>query len=378
MGLKGKIKKTFLYLIFGLALPLLVVEVVMTVFDPYLFKGFYMYDRELGFRVRPYAEGSNQYGFNDREYPLRKEPGVYRVGVIGDSFNWAGGREGNYASLLETKLERRYGGHRVDIVNMGYPMTTTPYQLAVLKRFGLQYNPDMVILGFFMGNDFQEADPNYRIIVINDTYTRVDKRRELTFLGYPVVKRTRLLTFLQQKLQIMRETARAKREVQETGQARTFSEESYLKIGKEKLEFFRPETHRQGTYRENIQTVFGALAEMDDLLKSRGVKFMVAIYPDEFQVNEELRGKVFEHYGLKTEDYDLELGQKILKEFLDSRGIPYVDLLERFREEGKRRSLYITSDTHWNDAGNELAAEVLFENLVNQAGMPAPAAAAGR
>ncbi|GEM_PF-4633324 len=30
-------------------------ECLMIVFDPYLFKGFYEYDPDLGFRVRPYA-----------------------------------------------------------------------------------------------------------------------------------------------------------------------------------------------------------------------------------------------------------------------------------------------------------------------------------
>ena len=62
-------------------------------------------------------------------------------------------------------------------------------------------------------------------------------------------------------------------------------------------------------------------------------------------------------------NYDLELMQKILRGFLDVESIPYVDLLERFRETGKREPLYLLRDTHWNDAGNRLAATILQERL---------------
>jgi hypothetical protein len=53
------------------ALPLICVEFLMIVLDPYLFKGFYEYDPDLGLRARAYAlnkiddSRTNQFGFND-------------------------------------------------------------------------------------------------------------------------------------------------------------------------------------------------------------------------------------------------------------------------------------------------------------------------
>ena len=77
----------------------------MIVLEPYLFKGLYEYDPDLGFRVRAYYpidQGTitNKFGFNDDDYPLQKTPGIYKIWVVGDSFGWAGGREGNYTAIL--------------------------------------------------------------------------------------------------------------------------------------------------------------------------------------------------------------------------------------------------------------------------------------
>ena len=133
---------------------------------------FHEYDPDLGFRVRAYYpvdQGTitNKFGFNDDDYPLQKTPGIYRILVVGDSFGWAGGREGNYTAMLERQLDKHYGYHRIDIVNAGYPMTHTAEQLVMLKKYGLQYHPDLVILGFFVGNDFIDGNPNRKRIVLN-------------------------------------------------------------------------------------------------------------------------------------------------------------------------------------------------------------------
>ena len=69
--IKRKRIKNFLLLTFTwIIIPLFLVEILMIVFEPYLFKGLYQYDPDLGFRVRPYINGNNQFGFNDRDYPL--------------------------------------------------------------------------------------------------------------------------------------------------------------------------------------------------------------------------------------------------------------------------------------------------------------------
>jgi hypothetical protein len=347
----------------------------MIVLEPYLFKGLYEYDPDLGFRVRAYypvdqGTVTNKFGFNDRDYPLQKTPGIYRILVVGDSFGWAGGREGNYTAVLERQLENHYGFHRIDIVNAGYPMTHTAEQLVMLKKYGLQYHPDLVILGFFVGNDFIDGNPNRKRIVVNDLYIDIDKRREHLILGYPIVFQSRLLLYVKQKYKVFNELRKAAatepRQQLSQEQRGTFAEGTFLDLERAQLEFFNINSSRKGRFQKNINYILQSIAEMDALLKSRNIKFIVAIYPHVFQINQTLLKVIVERFRLHMEDYDLNLAQNILKSFLQSKNISYIDLTDRFRSEGREKGLYLLSDSHWNRSGNQLAADILFDTLVKR------------
>jgi hypothetical protein len=48
---------------------------------------------------------------------------------------------------------------------------------------------------------------------------------------------------------------------------------------------------------------------------------------------------------------------------LQEAGIDHIDLCARFAEEGATKALYKPRDTHWNIAGNALAAQMLAGRL---------------
>jgi hypothetical protein len=372
--LTKKISQFSLRIFLWLILPLICVEILMIVLEPYLFKGLYEYDPDLGFRVRAYYpidQGTitNKFGFNDDDYPLQKTPGIYRILVVGDSFGWAGGREGNYTAMLERQLDNHYGYHRIDIINAGYPMTQTAEQLVMLKKYGLQYHPDLVILGFFVGNDFIDGNPNRKRIVVNDLYIDIDRRREHIILGYPIVFQSRLLLYVKQKYKIFTELRKAASEPRQQlsqEQPGTFAEATFLDLERAELEFFNINSSRKGRFQKNINYILQSIAEMDALLKSQNIKFIVAIYPDVFQINKTLLKGIVERFRLRIEDYDLDLAQNILKSFLQSKDISYIDFTDRFRSEGQEKDLYILRDSHWNRSGNQLAADILFETLLKR------------
>jgi len=357
-----RILRAMLLLFFGLVIPLVIVEISMTVFEPYLFNDFFEYDPDIGYRVRPNTAGSNQFGFLDKDYPVQRVPGTFRILVLGDSFGWAGGKDGNYTALLEEKLNAP-NKTPVEVINTSCPMTHTGEQLIMLKKFGLQFQPDLVVLGFFTGNDFIDADPNRKRIVVNGTYIDIDKRHEHTLFGYPIVRRSRLYLFLRQKLTVFREQLRNRSADQKAEPPGSFSVDTFLSIEKERMEFCNVKT--RGKYAPNVEFIFQSLREMRDLLKARGIPLFVAIFPDQFQVEDQLSDAVFNKFNLDRNDYDLFWMQKLLKPFLESEKIPYVDMLERFREAGKQESLYLSRDTHWNSAGNHLAATILEEQLAH-------------
>lgn len=206
---KLSITKRIIFSVAALFLSIGILELLMIALEPYLFQGFFQYDPDIGFRVRPHARGSNRFGFNDIEYPLQKPPNTFRILVLSDSFNWIGGIENNYTALLEKKFEEHYGRHRVDVINADYRMTHTGEQLIILKKYGLQYNPDLVLLGFFAGNDFIDAHPNRKRVVVNDTYFDIDRHNELTIFNRLILPKSRLFYFIKQKYKIFRELAKA-------------------------------------------------------------------------------------------------------------------------------------------------------------------------
>jgi aryl carrier-like protein len=370
--IRKKLTKLGLRVFLWLIVPLICAEVFLTLVDwP---KGLPEYDPDLGFRCRAYyptVDGSltNAFGFNDQDHPLQKSPGTFRVLVVGDSFGWAGGGEGNYIALLRRKFERYYGDHLIEVLNSGYPGTSTGEQLAMLKKYGLQYNPDLVILGFYVGNDFIEADPYRKRIAFNGVQADIDKRHEHRILGYPIILPSRSFWILLQRYLTFTDSWRARREQQSLGQPQTLlSERSYLRVEGRQLDFFNLNSFREGRYKPNINYIFQSISEMDSLLSSRNIRFIVAIFPDEFQVNRKLFETLLAKFKLSQEDYDLNLGQNLLRSFLDSKGIRYVDLTDRFRAEGEKRDLYLLRDTHWNSAGIKLAADILFEELVKEPG----------
>ena len=57
---------------------------------------------------------------------------------------------------------------------------------------------------------------------------------------------------------------------------------------------------------------------------------------------------------------DLERPNRALREALDEDGVPYLDLLPAFVEAARLDRLYKPNDSHWNLAGNRLAADEIY------------------
>ncbi len=351
-----------------LLITFVLLEIALTFLDPFLFKGLFQYDEELGFRVRPHVSGSNEFGFNDIDRPHVKPDNTYRIVVLGDSFNWAGGISCNYISLLADKLATStIGGKRIEVINAGYPATAPHEGYLVLKRYAMQYDPDMVILGFFVGNDFE--DPNKKMIVINANLYRIDRRHELTLFGTPVIGKSRLAEIVAQHVKIKqsvksRETrARDTKpdvECAEVTAPPEFTEVAFLKLTALKLRFY--DRKYKTFFEPHIEFVRKTVAEMDDYLADQQVAFRVALLPDEAQVDPQLLEAAIAHDKMARSDLDMERPQRLMATILSARGVEFFDLLPAFREAFAREPalpLYLPLNTHWNYRGNSLAADAI-------------------
>ena len=103
---------------------------------------------------------------------------------------------------------------------------------------------------------------------------------------------------------------------------------------------------------------------MKDWCDRRKIKLVIAILPDQFQVDPELRKAIFAKYKrIKEKNIDLTQPDNLIVNFCRAQNIHCLDLLGQFQEQGKTRQLYTLRDTHWNEAGNRLAADLIFEYL---------------
>jgi lysophospholipase L1-like esterase len=101
---------------------------------------------------------SNALGFRDRDHATDKEPGTYRILVLGDSIA-AGLRVDDdrliFPALLEKGLRAR--GVPAEVMNFAVSGYNTLQEVETLKHKGLDYHPDLVLLAYCL-NDRERVD----------------------------------------------------------------------------------------------------------------------------------------------------------------------------------------------------------------------------
>jgi hypothetical protein len=95
-----------------------------------------------------------------REYPLEKSPRTFRILVLGDSVTFGHGSiyEHTYPYLLEQRLKTWHPEIDWQVWNAAVPGYNTSQELAQLLEIGERFRPDLVIVGFF-GNDLYDNAP---------------------------------------------------------------------------------------------------------------------------------------------------------------------------------------------------------------------------
>jgi lysophospholipase L1-like esterase len=91
----------------------------------------------------------------DRDYEPGKPTNTIRIVGIGDSgmFGWDVEQGEEYLAVLESNLNARADGRVYEVINLGVPGYNTQLEVESLRMKGLQYRPDIVIVGW-CDNDF--------------------------------------------------------------------------------------------------------------------------------------------------------------------------------------------------------------------------------
>jgi lysophospholipase L1-like esterase len=102
----------------------------------------------------------NNFGLHDVDRTLEKAAGQYRLLVLGDSFTqaWQVPLDAVFTRLLEQQLQAA-SSRPVQVINAGVDDYGTGHQLMLYAALGWRFQPDVVLLAFYLGNDVKD---NYR------------------------------------------------------------------------------------------------------------------------------------------------------------------------------------------------------------------------
>ncbi len=126
---------------------------------PTLPNAYYMYqmkpnlspDNQASWDMPRPSMTTNQDGFRATGITVKKPPGALRILCIGDSVTFGGGcisDNETYPYYLQCRLNEGYPHRKIQVINAGCPGYTSVQGLELLKRKGLSYNPDIIIVGF--------------------------------------------------------------------------------------------------------------------------------------------------------------------------------------------------------------------------------------
>jgi hypothetical protein len=286
------------------------------------------------YRGRPnelwYDSHMNSDGFMDTEFGPR-QPGTYRIVAIGDSFaHGVVPYRDNFLTIAESELQKTRPG--VEIYNLGIPRIGPSEYVALLVNEGLKYQPDTVLLTFFVGNDFRDAARDYEQRPLRE-YSYVASL--LHFVFYVAPRATGVAYVFEKDVY--------------DDSAKSIDDEGYRRAKRQAAELFLATPEEQ---RHEVEVSLRYLREIQRVCEARRIHLVVAVLPDELQ----LYAPVQREFLADARGADLSLPNRLLDAGLESAHIDHLDLLPAMLEAARTTALYKPNDTHWNIAGNALAA----------------------
>jgi len=239
----------------------------------------------------------NSAGLRDREFSREKPPGVYRIVWLGDSttVGWGVPLDGTAPKILERELNAS-GRGRFEVLNAGVGNYDTVQEVEHYRTLDRSFHPELVILEYFIN----DAEP-------------VPRERTVGLLGHSY-----LMAFAMSRVD-----------------------------GMLRLAGLRPQwrDYYAALYRDGspgLEAAQNALGRLAALTAQDGTGLLVAVLPELHQIE-----------GV----YPFEKEQRKIEDYLASRHVRTIDLLDCLRGHGPENSLWVTpADSHPNVKANTLIA----------------------
>ena len=358
-----------LFLLMGILLHLIPQNTLANVFKVFRNKNIYQNNGKLGYRLSPYLRANfeghllsvNSRGLRDREYDLKKKADL-RILALGDSFTFGEGveAEDTYVKVLEEILKSKYPDKKIEVINTGVPGYGNDQELQFLKKEGKNYKPDLVFVGFYVGNDFLDNEIGgikRRKVKENgflyDLYIERKIDEELRGENLDIFL-CHIDRYLKEKsLAYFLFKSRIDNLMWKFGMKKFYDQ--YMILDLENFPYFK--NPLSGKYKKGFELTINILKEIKKESERLGASVVVILIPAGFQVYEPSLDSLLAGYHLNKKDYDIEGLNSRLSERLKLEGIKVLDLLPVLKRK-ENGSLY--SWGHWKPKAHRIAAEEIY------------------
>lgn len=295
----------------------------------------------------------NSAGMRDREHALSKPAGVFRILLLGDSFMEAlqVPFEESFPFLLEQELARRTG-RDIEVVNAGVSGWGTDDELRYLTKYGLQYQPDLVVVAMTIHNDISD---NFREDwhTVRNGVLFEEPKEPASYLRYKVIELKAFLATHFQTYQLWRKV-RHRAEIRQIG----------AQLNSHIVRLFQepPSDHIRGGFEFTALL----LQRIQEVTAAAGGETALVLLPLRVQLTDSSFAAFVRAANADTTTMPLTSPQRRLLATARGLDMPVVDLLPVFREWAASGGIdpYLEWDGHWNVTGHRIAALATTRELV--------------
>jgi hypothetical protein len=333
------------------------------------FQRLFMDDPAVGYRLRPgvrtrfrtaefVAEiGINQAGVRDEEEIGPKPPGERRIVILGDSLvlSVQVDFERTFGALLQQRLNRDAPeGIRYRVINAGVQGYGPVEELLFFRAVARHFEPDVVLVGLFVGNDAEEA-------LISAPRLRGEQRPALQAVSERLHLRLRRLVRRSMVLQVLR--LRVTAALDRVRPQRLVAEpplQSYARNPAPRI------AEGMAVATEVVEAIAADAA-------AAGARTGVVLMPARFQVDDADYGRLREIVREAGGELVRDAATDRFDEALASLPLPRFDLLPDLRRTLPGPDLFYQQTIHFTPHGHEVVAAAL-ERFLLESGLLEPTA----
>jgi hypothetical protein len=303
--------------------------------------------------------------YNETAVPRIKPDNEFRVLSFGDSFAHGIVTPDYTYHRVAAKIASIATGQNVKLVNLGEPGTSFQQYIRAYNVWAQLLEHDAVIFNIYIGNDIIEA--TYNMVSDNTRLNqlfinaRIDPSTgELLGVRPPSLFGSRSLGYARQMM-FAREFSKNENKAgpQYKSSARELPEARWLSIANAQLDNSDP---AQAGALAHGYSQLAELAKTAAKADKANKKVMFILSPNQLQVDDPFRNRVYSQYNRKSELFDLDLGNYLASMVVSSfdHKLPIIDVTPALRcLEALGTSTYWRTNTHWSVEGNHIVGEVL-------------------